>query len=131
MHKEKYMADFGVEKAAEDLANDFVNEKITSAQLRKFYNEFKGLERKYQTKMLAKTSDTISKDDILNSILPQIKIMKAKVSYAKSRKVVPQVFEDWLKKSVDDINSAKEFEAFLLHFEAIVGYAYGTGKLKD
>ena len=48
------MADFGVEKAAEDLANDFVNEKITSAQLRKFYNEFKGLERKYQTKMLAK-----------------------------------------------------------------------------
>ena len=36
------MADFGVEKAAEDLANDFVNEKITSAQLRKFYNEFKG-----------------------------------------------------------------------------------------
>ncbi len=125
------MADFGVEKAAEDLANDFVNEKITSAQLRKFYNEFKGLERKYQTKMLAKTSDTISKDEILNSILPQIKIMKAKVSYAKSRKVVPQVFEDWLKKSVDDINSAKEFEAFLLHFEAIVGYAYGTGKLKD
>lgn len=124
------MADFGVEKAAEDLAKEFVREKITSAQLRKFYNEFKGLERKYQTKMLAKTSDTISNDDILTSILPQIKIMKAKVSYAKSRKVVPQVFEDWMKKSVDAINSAKEFEAFLLHFEAIVGYAYGNG-LKD
>lgn len=124
------MADFDVEKVAEDLAKEFVKEKITSAQLRKFYNEFKGLERRYQTKMLAKTSDTISKDDILNSILPQIKIMKAKVSYAKSRKVVPQVFENWLKKSVDGINSAKEFEAFLLHFEAIVGYAYGTG-LKD
>ncbi len=124
------MVDFDVEKVAEDLAKEFVKEKITSAQLRKFYNEFKELERKYQTKMLAKTSDTISKDDILNSILPQIKIMKAKVSYAKSRKVVPQVFENWLKKSVDGINSAKEFEAFLLHFEAIVGYAYGTG-LKD
>ena len=32
------MADFGVEKTAEDLAWEFVNEGITSAQLRKFYN---------------------------------------------------------------------------------------------
>lgn len=124
------MADFGVEQTAKDKALEFVNEGITSAQLRKFYNEFKGLERKYQTKMLAKISDNVSKEDILKGILPQIKIMKAKVSYARSRKVVPPVFEKWMQDSVDNINSAKEFEDFLLHFEAIIGYAYGAGKFK-
>lgn len=125
------MADFSVEGIAEKLAQNFVDNKITSAQLRKFYNEFKGLERKYQTKMLSRTPGETAKDEIFISILPQIKIMKAKVSYAKSRNVVPDVFEKWMKDSVDSINSAKEFEDFLLHFEAIVGYAYGTGKLKD
>lgn len=123
------MADFSVEKVAEDWAVKFVRDKnkITSAQLRKFYNEFKNLERKYQTK----TSNGIDKEVAFTSILPQIKIMKAKVSYAKSRKVVPEVFEIWMNQSVESINSAKEFEDFLLHFEAIVGYAYGTGELKD
>lgn len=121
------MANFDVEKNAENLAVQFVDEKITSAQFRKFYNEFKGLERKYQTKMLADDN----KENAFISILPQVKIMKAKVSYARSRKTVPLVFENWLKDAVDSINSAKQFEDFLLHFEAVLGYAYGTGKLKD
>lgn len=120
------MANFDVEKNAESLAVQFVNAKITSAQFRKFYNEFKGLERKYQTKMLADDN----KENAFVSILPQVKIMKAKVSYARSRKTVPPVFENWLKDAVDSINSAKQFEDFLLHFEAVLGYAYGNG-LKD
>lgn len=138
------MTDFDISlvtEKAQKLARDFVgvdednkvitNNKITSAQLRKFYNEFKGLERKYQTKILSRTPSETARDEIFISILPQIKIMKAKVSYARNRKLVPEVFEDWMKKSVDNINSAKQFEDFLLHFEAIVGFAYGTGKLSD
>lgn len=133
------MSDFDISLVtdkAEQLARDFVaydnpnakpKDRITSAQLRKFYNEFKTMEKKYQTKL----SNEPNKENAFISILPQIKIMKAKVSYARNREVVPPCFEDWMKKSVDTINSYGDFEKFLLHFEAVVGFAYGTGKLKN
>lgn len=131
---------FDVEDGAERLAQSFLNgevaqEKkdkqgkppcpITSAQLRKFYNEFKSLERKYQQDQL--TSSHESKKEAFTRLLPQIKINKAKVSYARARKTVPPEFETWLKNSIDAITSCEDFEAFMLHFEAIVGYAYGHG----
>ncbi len=123
---------FSVEKSAEDLASSFYygtlegkSQKITAAQLRKFYNEFKSLERKYQLKSINSSSE-----EAFTAMLPHIKINKAKVGYARARKTVPDEFVSWLQRAVDDINSPEAFEAFLLHFEAIVGYAYGLG-LKD
>jgi len=92
-------------------------EKIKSSQLRKFYGTAKSLELAGKAK-----SFTV--------ILPQIKLMKAKVAYAQSRGVVPNSFKSWLTSCVDAIADEKDFEAFLLHFEAVVGFAYGAG-LKD
>jgi CRISPR-associated protein Csm2 len=120
------MVNFSVDHEAENLAQYFVTEKITSAQFRKFYNDFKTLERKYKTKSL----NNESKENAFISILPQVKLVKAKVSYAKGRKTVPESFERWLKDAVDAINDYQHFEDFLLHFEAVLGYAYGNG-LKD
>lgn len=96
---------------------------ITSAQLRKFYNEFKGLEKKLQFK--AKTPEL--EEAAFRSILPLVKMVKSKVAYATGGNKVPKGFADWLNKNVDTVNSARDFKAFLLHFEAVVGFCYGLG----
>lgn len=96
---------------------------IKSSQLRRFFNEFKSLERK-----LAQGKE--DQEEAFRGVKPLVKMANAKVVYAKARKVVPQAFVDWLQKHVQDIETARDFNAFLLHFEAVVGFCYGRN-LKD
>lgn len=95
---------------------------IKSSQLRKFYADVKNLERiwNYQG----------HSDEAFLGILPQVKILRAKAAYAKGREVVPPAFVEWVDKHVGAVSTTKDFEAFLLHFEAVVGFCYGEG-LKD
>lgn len=95
---------------------------IKSSQLRKFYSDVKNLERTWSYQKCS--------DEAFLGILPQIKILKAKAAYAKSREVVPPAFSEWINKHVDAISTPEDFRAFLLHFEAVVGFCYGEG-LKD
>jgi CRISPR-associated protein Csm2 len=87
---------------------------LNSAQLRRFYNDFKQLEKKIKMKGF-------------EEIKPLIKMVKSKVSYASnpSNQKIPPQFKQFLIKNVDCINSKKEFEAFMLYFEAVVGFYYG------
>lgn len=110
-------------KAAETFIQKFngrVDDRnsIKNSQLRKFFNEFKSLERQ-----LDQQQGDI--DDSFKSIKPLVKMANAKVVYAQARKVVPQAFVDWLQKHIQAIDSARDFKAFLLHFEAVVGFCYG------
>ncbi len=92
---------------------------IKSSQLRKFYADVKNLERTWNYQKCS--------DEAFNGILPQIKILKAKAAYAKSREVVPDDFRKWLNNCIDAISTPADFRAFLLHFEAVVGFCYGEG----
>jgi CRISPR-associated protein Csm2 len=111
------------EREAKKLTQD-TRDKITSAQLRRFYGEFKGLERKATDK-----ESGIITEDSFRPILPLIKMVKSKVAYASNEKnrKVPLAFKEWMEKHIQAINSARDFEAFLLHFEAVVGFCYGLG----
>lgn len=91
---------------------------IKSSQLRKFYGDVKTLERQWQARGGDEASFAV--------ILPMIKLLKAKSDYAHKRQVVPKSFRDWLWKHVDSVNAARDFKAFLLHFEAVVGFSYGA-----
>jgi CRISPR-associated protein Csm2 len=94
------------------------NKSIKNSQLRKFYGEFKKLEAEVN-----QAGD--SADERFLSVLPRIKIAAAKVTYAKARGVVPETFVTWMTTHCGQINSLEDFKAFLLHFEAVVGYCYG------
>lgn len=96
---------------------------IKSAQLRRFFNEFKSLERKLD-------QGQGEADEIFKSIKPLVKMAHAKVVYAQARSVVPPKFVDWLKTHIQTIDNVRQFKAFLLHFEAVVGFCYGRN-LKD
>ena len=97
-----------------------INERdsIKNSQLRRFFNEFKGLERR----LLQQTGD---QEEAFKGIKPMVKMTNAKVVYAQARRVVPQAFVSWLQNHVRYIETARDFKAFLLHFEAVVGFCYG------
>jgi len=90
--------------------------ELTSAQLRKFYNEFKALEKKVESKGF-------------DSTLPLIKMVKSKAAYSANpnNRKIPSKFKEFLWKNIDAINEEKDFKAFILLFEAVVGFCYGIG----
>ncbi len=118
-----------LDNEAKQAAESFVSgTKIKSAQLRRFYGDFKALERKLESR---KSQEGASASMAFLGVLPLIKMAKSKVEYALHRKTVPKSFVTWLTQHVDAISTEKDFAAFLLHFEAVVGFCYGTGELRD
>ncbi|MDE5833088.1 MAG: type III-A CRISPR-associated protein Csm2 [Desulfovibrio sp.] len=95
---------------------------INSAQLRRFYGDVKRLETRWL--------NSAEKKKTFSEILPMIKLLKAKSAYAYKRDLVPDSFREWIWDNVDQIHEEKDFKAFLLYFEAVVGFCYGNG-LRD
>lgn len=102
--------------------------KLTSHQLRRFYNEFKTLERKLEHKT---ANQGVDEQQAFDEVLPLVMLTLPKLLYAKERGVAPEEFASWLKGCLEGIKGdVKNFRAFMLHFEAVLGFCYGTGKLK-
>lgn len=89
---------------------------LSSSQLRRFFNEFKRLEKKVNI-------------EGFEEVKPLIKMVKSKAAYA-SNKIHPK-FKSFLFHHVDKINTDKDFQAFMLHFEAVVGFFYGVEGIKN
>lgn len=104
-----------VDSVAERVAQYLGNEKLKPAQLRRFYSEVKTLERVWMTRGRTKEEFAL--------LLPQVKILKAKAIYAKERGVAGDYFQRWISEHVNAVNTSRDFEAFLLHFEAVVGFS--------
>jgi CRISPR type III-A-associated protein Csm2 len=92
---------------------------LTSAQLRRFHGEAKALEER------VKNTDDFAK------IRPLIKMLKSKAAYAcpttGADRKVPADFRRYIEEMVDNIEDEKDFKAFALCFEAVVGFFYGEG----
>lgn len=105
-----------VDSKAEEAAKSFIERpEIKTSQLRRFYADVKSLERQLL--------DAQDEQAAFGRILPMIKLLKAKSEYALKRKVVPESFKTWLWNNVDSIEDVLDFKAFLLHFEAVVGFS--------
>lgn len=94
------------------------NPFLTSAQLRKFYSEVKSLETKIEAKGFPQTK-------------PLVKMLKSKAAYAcpktgRERKI-PVEFREYIYEMVDAVEDEKDFKAFAIIFEAVVGFFYGEG----
>lgn len=98
-------------------------QSIKSAQLRRFFGEYRSLQQKVDQRQ-------DDREAAFRAVLPLVRMTKAKAEYAKGRQTVPPAFVAWLCRHADQVSDLKDFEAFMLHFEAVVGYCYGIG-LKD
>ncbi len=87
---------------------------LSSAQLRRFFGEFRQLEKR------VRATD-------FDSVKPLIKMIKSKASYASNpaNPKIPGSFKKFLVDNVNEIETEKDFKAFMLHFEAVVGLFYG------
>lgn len=83
-------------------------EALSQTQLRRFFNDLRNLEKKVQQSSFEK-------------VKPLIKMVKSKVAY--SREKIPSSFENFMNESISAIQSEKDFRAFMLHFEAVVGFS--------
>lgn len=102
---------------AEREADSFFRDRLTSAQLRRFYNEVKALEARIEAGGFEANA-------------PLVKMLRSKVAYAcprqKNRKI-PESFATFLWKHIEHIRSEQDFKDFRLMFEAVVGFFYGKG----
>ena len=112
---------------AQKMAQEFYSDRLNKNQLRRFYNEFKNLETKYKSKSRELLKPEIEQADANHAaflqIKPLVKMVKSKAEYAKKK--IPKSFLDWLNESIKMIEDEKDFVAFLLSFEAVVGFYYG------
>jgi CRISPR-associated protein Csm2 len=115
---------------AKDWANNFFDpmnkyEKLSATQLRRFHNDVKELEARINAKV-----DAFG-DKGFDSMLPLVKMIKSKVAYAhrsgSTEKKIPKEFQIYMDTMINSINDYKDFKAFSLCFEAVVGYFFGKG----
>ena len=105
---------------AEQKADD-IRTELNSTQLRRFFGEMKGYYQRWKNQSKS--------DAAFETILPLIKLMKSKVMYATNPKKpkIPNTFASFLLGGIEQIKDGKDFEAFILYFEAVVGFLYGKG----
>lgn len=102
-------------------------EKISSNQIRAFFNDIKALENRLDT---TKSLEEQQKD--YESFYPFVIMLEAKAAYKHKNKndKIPQMFKDFITQNVEVMRkdkSVKTFKNFVKFFEAIVAYFYGFG----
>lgn len=99
---------------AEDVAkklNQAPGHMNKTTQIRRFYDELVGWQER------------IEGDDVkFKQYEAFVKMLNAKVAYAKGRKLVDGEFEAWFRDCVKSTTSAKALDHFRLHFEAVLGF---------
>jgi CRISPR-associated protein Csm2 len=85
--------------------------KNKSTQIRRFYDELVGWQER------------IGGDDAkFKQYEAFIRMLNAKVAYAKGRGLVGDEFERWFRECIKSTTSAKALDHFRLHFEAVLGF---------
>lgn len=82
-----------------------------STQLRRFYDE-----------LLLWESRVSQQPDKFGEWLPFIRMLNAKVAYAKGRKLVDQTFVDLMQHSLSEVSNAATLSTCKLFWEAFMGF---------
>jgi CRISPR-associated protein Csm2 len=85
--------------------------KNKTAQIRRFYDELVGWQER-----IGGDEDKFKKYEAF------IRMMNAKVAYAKGRELVGEEFERWFRDCIKSTTSALALDHFRLHFEAVLGF---------
>lgn len=92
-------------------------QNLKTAQMRRFYDELKAIERKT---MIGK--DSQEQEANFKRDWPLVVMFKAKAVYAEKRRVAPREFTQFIFDHVASIHDIKDFLAFLKVFEAVVAF---------
>jgi len=113
-----------VDSLAEKQANMIVEgENLNSSQLRRFFGDIKSLYWQLEQGV-----------DYTTRIEPRFKMMRSKAAYAhrtgqSPRSKISDAFYRFISEGVSRVRNQDDFRAFVQHFEAVVGFLYGSGKV--
>ena len=110
--------------AKKEMENAKSNKKASSTQIRKFYDDFLLLHTKAHR-------DGVTENVFKSEILPLIVFSKAKLAYSIGRSIIHKDFRDEIVKKVDKIESIKDFDNFILFYQALIGYTKFYEKEKN
>lgn len=108
------LLDTDAEKQAGEL-----HKTINSAQIRRFFGEIKNLYLRLQ------------QGRPWPELEPFVRMVKSKALYAQGTNRIPGEFCSFLTTNIDKVKDEKDFKAFVLYFEAVLGFAYGKGMVKN
>ena len=102
-------------KEAEAFAKSFSEspkrEANKATQIRRFYDE------------LVSWQERVNGSDVeFKKYEAFIKMLNAKVAYAKGRGLVDETFEKWFRECITATTNANALNHFRLHFEAVLGF---------
>lgn len=108
------LMDNQAEKLAQDLS------QVTTTQLRRFYDDVLTLRQR----LAAEQRQGRDKETVFNDLRADFKMLKAKAVYAhgRSEKTMPRPLLQFFIDHVAAVNSARDFEAFCKHFQAVVAF---------
>ena len=103
-------------REAESVANRLAQarDQNKSTQIRRFYDELVGWQERIN-----------GDDEKFKQNEAFIRMLNAKVAYAKGRKLVDDEFQSWFRDCIRTTTSAKALDHFRLHFEAVLGFLKG------
>jgi CRISPR type III-A-associated protein Csm2 len=112
-----------VDSLAEQQAEQFRDRELNSNQLRRFFSDVKDLYRRSEEGR-----------PFESEIMPMFKMVRSKASYAYHagqgrQSKIPRAFFDFLDKGIASVKTEEDFRRFVQHFEAVVGFLYGKGKV--
>ncbi|HOQ06166.1 MAG TPA: type III-A CRISPR-associated protein Csm2 [Anaerohalosphaeraceae bacterium] len=118
-----------LDQKAQEQANKFpdVNDKnrkdkLSKSQIRRFFGAIKNLHFQLEN------------GRSWEQVLPLFKMFQSKVAYAKRSggKKIPEEFAVFLEENIKLVgNDEDNFRAFVLYFEAVLGFAYGNNKIGE
>lgn len=94
--------------------------ELKPTQLRRFFDEVKAIER--QLDLEAQQSG--DREAAFAAVRPRFKMLKARAAYAKGRlgRSMPDDFLQFMVNHTHAVQTAKDFDAFVKHFEAVVAF---------
>jgi CRISPR-associated protein Csm2 len=94
---------------------------VQNTQMRKFYDQVLSLQQR---------AKRMSDEDFQNELLPFVKMLNSKVSYASTRnsggeKIINESFVKMMSSCINQVESKKDLNTFKLFFEAVIGFHKG------
>jgi CRISPR-associated protein Csm2 len=107
------------ENVAKKIAEDGKNNKGKNkgSQLRKYYDESLRLYADIKTKRTP-----IAQKERFEQILPYIKMLNAKVTYALGRNFVTESYQKLIQQCLSQVNDLDDFEVFISFFESFMAF---------
>ena len=97
---------------------DSLHDKINSAQIRRFFGEVKNLGLR------------LEQGRPWTQVEPLFRMLRSKAAYASGSRKIPDEFSAFIADNVTRVKDEQDFKAFVLYFEAVLGFAYGKGLVR-